>query len=133
MLVLEYVKVLIWPVVVVVVAITFRTRIAALLARLTKVEALGAKAEFERAVMQAGAEVATEAPTLQELRWVEATNYSDARVIGDTYRERGAVAVNLEALGDDEAKRIVDFMAGLIFHARGAIERLASKRFLLTG
>lgn len=132
LVVLEYIKVLIWPVTVTFVAIAFRARIAALLTRMTKVEALGASASFEQAVAQAGAEPAATPRRVPELKWVVAHSYIDAREIGDTLRERGAVAVNLEEMDDADAKRLVDFMAGLIFRTNGRIDRLAARRFMLS-
>lgn len=133
LIVLEYIKVFIWPLTVLALAVGFRGRISTLLARMKKLEALGASAEFEQAVAQAGAEEAEpQAGHAPGLSWVEVTSYKDARVIGELLRERGAVGVNLEALDDEDAKRIVDFMAGLIFQARGQIERLTSRRFLIS-
>lgn len=132
MVVLEYIKVLVWPLVVLAVIVVFRARIGALLARLTRIEALGARAEFEQAVAQSGANSpVSRTVRTQELAWVTPKSFLDVRTIGELLHEHGEVAVNVEALGDDEAKRVVDFMAGLAFYSRGYIERLSTRRFLI--
>ena len=40
--------------------------------------------------------------------------------------------MNLSEMTDADAKRLVDFSAGLIFGLRGTIERITSKVFLLS-
>jgi cell division inhibitor SepF len=42
------------------------------------------------------------------------------------------VIVNLTAMEPTDAKRVVDFAAGLTFGLRGSIERVATRVFLLT-
>jgi cell division inhibitor SepF len=42
------------------------------------------------------------------------------------------VIVNLSDMQDGDAKRMVDFCAGLIFGLRGSIERITAKVFLLS-
>ncbi len=59
-------------------------------------------------------------------------SYNDARRIGEEYREGVPVIVNLTGMDDSDAKRIVDFAAGLIFGLRGSIERITNKVFLLS-
>ena len=59
-------------------------------------------------------------------------SYNDARGIGEEYREGVPVIMNLSELDDADAKRIVDFAAGLVFGLRGSIERVTNKVFLLS-
>ena len=40
--------------------------------------------------------------------------------------------MNLTDMSDADAKRLVDFAAGLVFGLRGSIERVTSKVFLLS-
>lgn len=40
--------------------------------------------------------------------------------------------MNLSEMDDVDAKRLVDFSAGLIFGLRGSIDRITAKVFLLT-
>ena len=60
------------------------------------------------------------------------TTYTDARALGMAYGEGHPVLLNLNEMSDAEAKRMVDFSAGMIFHARGGIERVTNKVFFLT-
>jgi len=59
-------------------------------------------------------------------------SYNDARTIGEEYREGVPVIINLTGMDDSDAKRIVDFAAGLVFGLRGSIERITNKVFLLS-
>ena len=40
--------------------------------------------------------------------------------------------MNLSEMGDVDAKRLVDFAAGLVFAVHGTIERVTNKVFLLS-
>ncbi|MFB7499937.1 cell division protein SepF [Streptomyces sp. NPDC056161] len=59
-------------------------------------------------------------------------SFRDARAIGELFRDGVPVIVNLTAMEPTDAKRVVDFAAGLIFGLRGSIERVATRVFLLT-
>ena len=58
--------------------------------------------------------------------------YNDARAIGEHFRDGTPVIMNLSDMGDADAKRLVDFAAGLVFGLRGSIERVTAKVFLLS-
>jgi cell division inhibitor SepF len=58
--------------------------------------------------------------------------YNEARTIGEHFREGTPVIMNLTEMVDSDAKRLVDFAAGLIFGLRGSIERVTNKVFLLS-
>jgi cell division inhibitor SepF len=58
--------------------------------------------------------------------------YNEARTIGENFREGIPVIMNLTEMDDRDAKRLVDFAAGLVFAVRGNIERVTSKVFLLS-
>jgi cell division inhibitor SepF len=58
--------------------------------------------------------------------------YDDARTIGEHFRDGTPVIMNLSEMGDSDAKRLVDFAAGLVFGLRGSIERVTQKVFLLS-
>jgi cell division inhibitor SepF len=58
--------------------------------------------------------------------------YNEARTIGEHFREGTPVIMNLSEMDDSDAKRLVDFSAGLVFATRGTIERVTSKVFLLS-
>ncbi len=63
---------------------------------------------------------------------VHPRTYNEARTIGENYRDGIPVIMNLSDMEDADAKRLVDFAAGLIFGLRGTIERVTSKVFLLS-
>ena len=63
---------------------------------------------------------------------VHPRTYNEARTIGEHYRDGVPVIMNLTEMEDVDAKRLVDFAAGLIFGLRGTIERVTSKVFLLS-
>ena len=58
--------------------------------------------------------------------------YNEARTIGEHFRDGTPVIMNLTEMVDSDAKRLVDFAAGLIFGLRGSIERVTNKVFLLS-
>lgn len=58
--------------------------------------------------------------------------YNEAKNIGESFREGTPVIMNLSDLDDADAKRLVDFAAGLVFGLQGSIERVTSKVFLLS-
>ena len=58
--------------------------------------------------------------------------YSEARAIGEYYREGNPVIMNLSDMEEAERKRLIDFASGLVFGHAGTIERVTSKVFLLT-
>lgn len=59
-------------------------------------------------------------------------SYNEARPIGERYREGNPVIMNLTAMEDRDAKRLVDFAAGLAFALRGSIDKITNKVFLLS-
>jgi cell division inhibitor SepF len=60
------------------------------------------------------------------------TSYNDAKTIGLEFRDGVPVIMNLTDMDDADAKRLVDFSAGLVFAQRGTIERVTNKVFLLS-
>ncbi|MFV0427483.1 MAG: cell division protein SepF [Beutenbergiaceae bacterium] len=73
-----------------------------------------------------------EAGPLRRISTVHPRTYNDAKVIGEAFRSGTPVIMNLTEMSDAEAKRLVDFSAGLVFGLRGAIERVTTKVFLLS-
>jgi len=63
---------------------------------------------------------------------VHPRTYNEARTIGEHFRDGVPVIMNLSQMEDVDAKRLVDFAAGLIFGLHGTIERVTSKVFLLS-
>jgi hypothetical protein len=58
--------------------------------------------------------------------------YHEARSIGERFRSGQPVIMDLSGLSDTDARRLVDFAAGLIFGLRGSIDKIANRVFLLT-
>ncbi len=69
---------------------------------------------------------------LRRITTVHPRSYNDARTIGEAFRSGIPVIINLTDMDDADAKRLVDFSAGLIFGLHGAIERVTNKVFLLS-
>ncbi len=58
--------------------------------------------------------------------------YNEARTIGEQFRSNTPVIMNLSDMDDADAKRLVDFAAGLTFGLHGRLERVTAKVFLLS-
>lgn len=69
---------------------------------------------------------------LSRIETVTPRTYNDARTIGEHYRSGVPVIMNLSEIDDSDAKRLVDFAAGLVFAVRGTINRITTKVFLLS-
>ncbi|MGA4669712.1 cell division protein SepF [Propionibacteriaceae bacterium Y1923] len=76
--------------------------------------------------------VAKATADLSRIITVHPRTYNEARTIGEHYRDGVPVIMNLSEMDDADAKRLVDFAAGLIFGLRGTIERVTNKVFLLS-
>ncbi len=73
-----------------------------------------------------------QATDLARITTLHPRTYNEARTIGEHFREGTPVIMNLTEMVDSDAKRLVDFSAGLIFGLRGSIERVTNKVFLLS-
>ena len=69
---------------------------------------------------------------LSRITTLHPRTYNEARLVGENYRDGTPVIMNLTEMDDSDAKRLVDFAAGLIFATRGTIERITNKVFLLS-
>jgi cell division inhibitor SepF len=69
---------------------------------------------------------------LSRITTLHPRTYNEARTIGENFREGVPVIMNLSEMDDSDAKRLVDFSAGLVFAVRGSIERVTNKVFLLS-
>jgi cell division inhibitor SepF len=73
-----------------------------------------------------------ELSTIDRIVTLHPRTYSEARAIGEQFREGNPVIMNLSDMEETERKRLVDFASGLVFGLRGSIERVTSKVFLLS-
>ncbi|MCD0450843.1 cell division protein SepF [Actinocorallia sp. API 0066] len=71
-------------------------------------------------------------PDLTRITTLHPRTYNEARTIGERFREGTPVIMNLTEMVDSDAKRLVDFAAGLVFGLHGSIERVTNKVFLLS-
>ncbi len=59
-------------------------------------------------------------------------NLREATAVADSLLAGQTIVLNLDALSDSDARRMIDYIAGVIFAIRGKIERPADRTFLLT-
>ena len=71
------------------------------------------------------------AADLARITTLHPRTYNEARTIGEHFREGTPVIMNLTEMVDSDAKRLVDFAAGLIFGLHGSIDRVTNRVFLL--
>jgi cell division inhibitor SepF len=69
---------------------------------------------------------------LSRITTLHPSTYNEARTVGENFRDGVPVIMNLSEMDDADAKRLVDFAAGLVFATRGTIERVTNKVFLLS-
>ena len=63
---------------------------------------------------------------------LEPRAYSEAQQIADHLKMRNTVVVNLKRVTSDQAKRIVDFLAGTIYAIGGDLQKIGGGIFLCT-
>ena len=76
--------------------------------------------------------VASSVRPFDRITTIHPRTYNEAKQIGESFRESTPVIMNLSDMDDSDAKRLVDFAAGLVFGLRGTIERVTNKVFLLS-
>ncbi|GAA4681512.1 cell division protein SepF [Pseudonocardia yuanmonensis] len=72
------------------------------------------------------------AAALARITTLQPSSFTEARTIGERYRDGVPVIINLTDLDEAAARRLVDFAAGLAFALRGSIDKVTSRVFLLT-
>ncbi|RIJ76222.1 DUF552 domain-containing protein [Nakamurella silvestris] len=73
----------------------------------------------------------TDSTTASRPVTVKLTGFGEARIIGERYRDGQAVIMEMTDMADSDARRLVDFAAGLAFARRGSIDKVATKVFML--
>ena len=63
---------------------------------------------------------------------LEPRAYSESQQIADHLKMRNTVVVNLKRVTSDQAKRIVDFLAGTIYAIGGDLQKIGGGIFLCT-
>ncbi|MBV8933860.1 MAG: cell division protein SepF [Kutzneria sp.] len=72
------------------------------------------------------------APSPAKIITLNPRSYTEARTIGEHYRDGAPVIINLTDMDNADAKRLVDFAAGLAFALRGSMDKVTNKVFLLS-
>ncbi|MDM4719973.1 cell division protein SepF [Micromonospora sp. WMMA1363] len=98
-------------------ALTYHTRDSLALAPQTQVRERMAAADEEQRY---------------QITTLHPTTYREARTIGEHFRDGVPVIINLTEMDEADARRLVDFAAGLAFGLRGTIERVTNRVFLLS-
>ena len=62
---------------------------------------------------------------------IQLQNFDDAKDIADHLKNKKPVVINLEQLDKDVARRVVDFLSGVVYGVDGNIQKVASGIFLL--
>lgn len=60
------------------------------------------------------------------------TDFTEAPKVADCLKAGQAVVLNLENMDEREARRMIDYVAGVLYAVDGKIERPAQRTFLLT-
>jgi cell division inhibitor SepF len=69
---------------------------------------------------------------LSKITTLRPKDYSEARTIGERFRDGTPVIMDLVSMDNADAKRLVDFAAGLAFALHGSFDKVATKVFLLS-
>ncbi|MDN5854241.1 MAG: cell division protein SepF [Actinomycetia bacterium] len=69
---------------------------------------------------------------LSRITTLHPRTFNEARTLGEEFREGTPVIMNLTELDNNDAKRLVDFAAGLVFAVHGDMDRITNKVFLLS-
>jgi cell division inhibitor SepF len=73
-----------------------------------------------------------EGSPLAKITTLRPKDYGEARTIGERFRDGTPVIMDLVTMDNADAKRLVDFAAGLAFALRGSFDKVATKVFLLS-
>jgi len=97
------------------------------------VEAAQARADYTGyQPVEPRVEIVPQQVDLMRITTLHPRTYNEARTIGEHFREGTPVIMNLTEMVDSDARRLVDFAAGLIFGLRGSIDKVTNKVFLLS-
>ena len=97
----------------------------------TGVTVLGSQQPVQR-IAASQPELIEDAASSYNIITLQPRSYSEARKVGEYYREGNPVIINLDDMEESERKRLVDFASGLVFGLHGRIERISLKVFLLS-
>ena len=67
-----------------------------------------------------------------QMQVLRPTAFEEAPKVADSLKSGQAVVLNLEDMEEYEARRMIDYVAGVLYAVDGKIERPAQRTFLLT-
>ncbi len=85
----------------------------------------------ERRVEKNDRVVNIHATTQLEVAVLQPHSYEDAREIADRLKSKRAVVINLESLDHEEAKKVLDFVSGVVYALEGDIQKVSGGIFLI--
>ncbi|MCX4095230.1 cell division protein SepF [Nocardia sp. alder85J] len=89
------------------------------------------RARYEPAPRRSPAFVEEGGP-LSKITTLRPRTYAEAAIIGERFRDGTPVIMDLVEMSNADARRLVDFAAGLAFALRGSFDKVATKVFLLS-
>ncbi|MBD0323147.1 MAG: cell division protein SepF [Aldersonia sp.] len=101
-------------------------------ARSTTRGALAVDPGIDRRIEERRSPLFEEGGPLSKITTLRPRDYGEARTIGERFRDGTPVIMDLVEMSNADAKRLVDFAAGLAFALRGSFDKVASKVFLLS-
>ena len=101
-------------------------------ARGTTRGALAVDAGLDRRIDERRSPMFDEGGPLSKITTLRPRDYGEARTIGERFRDGTPVIMDLVDMSNADAKRLVDFAAGLAFALRGSFDKVATKVFLLS-
>ena len=140
--ILSYLRLLIWPALIIFLILWFRATIRYLLhERLTRIDAGGISAQFEKVTSDVVKTVdstssarVTEHPKVDLASAVRMSprTYMEARPLGEAFRSGKTVILDLQSLSDRDAARLVDFCSGYLVGVPGWMFRAADRVIVIT-
>lgn len=144
-LALDYIRVLIWPAVVVFFMWTFRTKVAELLERLSELGGGGFSAKFDQAARTLGAaqqkaaeqvdaQEATTPPPPDDLVILDLHAFKDSFAALRAYKQGKTVDVDLSALPSIEAIQALGYLTGAVHATDGRIvsDKDSNRRYVMS-
>ncbi|MFI1918794.1 cell division protein SepF [Nocardia sp. NPDC020380] len=77
-------------------------------------------------------EIFADGGPLSKITTLRPRTYAEAAIIGERFRDGTPVIMDLVEMSNSDARRLVDFAAGLAFALRGSFDKVATKVFLLS-
>ncbi len=73
-------------------------------------------------------------PQVQSVKMVitQPTCYNDVEEVGTYLKSKKSVIINLENVGKEDARRVLDFLSGATFMIEGNIQKVSSLIYLMT-